>query len=168
MNGEIPKGRTYRLSPPLLEELKRQIEELLRKGWIAESTSPYGAPVIFVKKKDGTFRMCIDYRALNQLTEKSSYPLPRIDDLLNSLAGAQVFSTIDLSKGYYQVTVREEDIPKTAFRTPLGLFEWRVMPFGLTGAPATFMSMMDHISRDAINQYGASLRTRLRSSPSWA
>ncbi|GJR13552.1 putative reverse transcriptase domain-containing protein [Tanacetum coccineum] len=122
----------YRLAPSELEELSGQLKELQDKGFIRPSSSPWGAPVLFVKKKDGSFRMCIDYRELNKLTVKNRYPLPRIDDLFDQLQGSQFFSKIDLRSGYHQLRVHEDDIPKTAFRTRYGHFEFTVMPFGLT------------------------------------
>ncbi|GJT43820.1 putative reverse transcriptase domain-containing protein [Tanacetum coccineum] len=124
-------------------ELSNQLKELQEKGFIQPSHSPWGAPVLFVKKKDGSMRMCIDYRELNKLTIKNRYPLPRIDDLFDQLQGACCFSKIDLRSGYHQLRVREEDIPKTAFRTRYGHFEFTVMPFGLTNAPAIFMDLMN-------------------------
>ncbi|GJR72851.1 putative reverse transcriptase domain-containing protein [Tanacetum coccineum] len=119
-----------------MKELSEQLKELSDKGFIRPSSSPWGAPVLFVKKKDGSFRMCIDYRELNKLTVKNRYPLPRIDDLFDQLQGSSVYSKIDLRSGYHQLRVREEDIPKTAFRTRYGHYEFQVMPFGLTNAPA--------------------------------
>ncbi|GJX11727.1 putative reverse transcriptase domain-containing protein [Tanacetum coccineum] len=127
----------YRLAPSKIEELSRQLRDLQDKGFIRPSSSPWGAPVLFFKKKDGSFRMCIDYRELNKLTIKNRYPLPRIDDLFDQLQGSQYFSKIDLRSRYHQLRVLEDDIPKTAFRTPYGHFEFTVMPFGLTNAPAT-------------------------------
>ncbi|GKA07529.1 putative reverse transcriptase domain-containing protein [Tanacetum coccineum] len=133
----------YRLAPSEMLELSNQLKELQEKGFIRPSHSPWGAPVLFVKKKDGAMRMCIDYRELNKLTIKNRYPLPRIDDLFDQLQGACCFSKIDLRSGYHQLRVREEDIPKTAFRTRYGHFEFTVMPFGLTNAPAIFMDLMN-------------------------
>ncbi|GJV12909.1 putative reverse transcriptase domain-containing protein [Tanacetum coccineum] len=136
--GAMPVEKSlYRLAPSELEELSGQLKELQDKGFIRPSSSPWGAPVLFVKKKDGSFRMCIDYRELNKLTIKNRYPLPRIDDLFDQLQGSQYFSKIDLRSGYHQLRVHEDDIPKTAFRTRYGHFEFTVMPFGLTNAPAT-------------------------------
>ncbi|GKA92286.1 putative reverse transcriptase domain-containing protein [Tanacetum coccineum] len=120
-------------------------KELSDKGFIRPSSSPWGAPVLFVKKKDGSFRMCIDYRELNKLTVKNRYPLPRIDDLFDQLQGSSVYSKIDLRSGYHQLRVQEEDIPKTAFRTRYGHYEFQVMPFGLTNAPTVFMDLMNRV-----------------------
>ncbi|GJX36051.1 reverse transcriptase domain-containing protein [Tanacetum coccineum] len=135
--GAAPVARApYRLAPSEMRELSVQLQELLEKGFIHPSSSPWGAPVLFVKKKDGSFRMCIDYRELNKLTVKNRYPLPRIDDLFDQLQGSSVYSKIDLRSGYHQLRIKEEDIPITAFRTRYGHFEFQVMPFGLTNAPA--------------------------------
>ncbi|GJZ25427.1 putative reverse transcriptase domain-containing protein [Tanacetum coccineum] len=118
----------------------------IHRGFIRPSTSPWGAPVLFVKKKDGSFRMCIDYQELNKLTIKNRYPLPRIDDLFDQLQGSSVYSKIDLRSGYHQLRVRDEDIPKTTFRTRYGHYEFQVMPFGLTNAPAVFMDLMNQLN----------------------
>ena len=128
-----------------LQELKVRIQELLGKGFIRPSTSPLDAPVLFAKKKDKTLRLCMDHRQLNRVTIKNQYPLPRIDDLFDQLRGARVYSKIDLCTGYYQLRVREADIPKTAFRTRYGNFEFIVMPFGLTNAPVAFMDLMNRV-----------------------
>ncbi|GJT61331.1 putative ribonuclease H-like domain-containing protein [Tanacetum coccineum] len=135
----------YRLAPSELQELSTQLQELSDKGFIRPSSSPWGTLVLFVKKKDGSFRMCIDYRELNKLTVKNRYPLPRIDDLFDQLQGSRVYSKIDLRSGYHQLRVREEDIPKTAFRTRYGHCEFQVMPFGLTNAPASNEEHEEHL-----------------------
>ncbi|GJT17897.1 putative reverse transcriptase domain-containing protein, partial [Tanacetum coccineum] len=146
--GATPVARApYRLAPSEMKELAEQLQELTDKGFIRPSSSPWGAPVLFVKKKDGSFRMCIDYRELNKLTVKNRYPLPRIDDLFDQLQGSSIYSKIDLRSGYHQLRVREEDILKTAFRTRYGHYEFQVMPFGLTNAPAVFMDLMNRIPR---------------------
>jgi hypothetical protein len=136
-----------------MQELESQLTELKDKGFIRESSSPWGAPILFVKKKDGTFRMCIDYRELNKLTVKNRYPLPRIDDLFDQLQGAKYFSKIDLRSGYHQLRVREEDVPKTAFSTRYGHYEFLVMPFGLTNAPAVFMDLMNRVCRPYLDKF---------------
>ncbi|WKA06026.1 hypothetical protein VitviT2T_023954 [Vitis vinifera] len=141
------------MAPLELKELKTQLDELLGKGFIRPSTSPWGAPVLFVKKKDGTLRLCIDYRKLNRVTVKNKYPLPRIDDLFDQLKGAKYFSKIDLRTGYHQLRVREEDVSKTAFRTRYGHYEFLVMPFGLTNAPAAFMDLMNRVFHAYLDQF---------------
>ncbi|RVW93684.1 Transposon Ty3-I Gag-Pol polyprotein [Vitis vinifera] len=143
----------YRMAPLELKELKTQLDELLGRGFIRPSTSPWGAPVLFVKKKDGTLRLCIDYRNLNRVTVKNKYPLPRIDDLFDQLKGAKYFSKIDLRTGYHQLRVREEDVSKTAFRTRYGHYEFLVMPFGLTNAPAAFMDLMNRVFRAYLDRF---------------
>nr|AAM74253.1 Putative retroelement [Oryza sativa Japonica Group]AAP52347.1 retrotransposon protein, putative, Ty3-gypsy subclass [Oryza sativa Japonica Group] len=145
--------RPYRMAANELAEVKRQVDDLLQKGYIRPSTSPWGAPVIFVEKKDHTQRMCVDYRALNEVTIKNKYPLPRIDDLFDQLEGATVFSKIDLRSGYHQLRIREEDIPKTAFTTRYGLFECTVMSFGLTNAPAFFMNLMNKVFMEYLDKF---------------
>nr|GEY00008.1 putative reverse transcriptase domain-containing protein [Tanacetum cinerariifolium] len=137
----------YRLTPSEMKELAEQLQELSDKGFIRPNSSPWGAPVLFVKKKDGYFHMCIDYRKLNKLTVKNRYPLPRIDDLFDQLQGSSVYSKINLRSGYHQLRVREEDIPKIAFRTRYGHYEFQVMPFGLTNAPTIFMDLMNRVCK---------------------
>ncbi|GJR71338.1 putative reverse transcriptase domain-containing protein [Tanacetum coccineum] len=139
--------------PPVRQELSNQLQELADRGFIRPSTSPWGAPVLFVKKKDGSFRMCIDYRELNKLTVKNRYPLPRIDDLFDQLQGSSVYSKIDLRSGYHQLRVRDEDIPKTAFRTRYIHYEFQVMPFGLTNAPAVFMDLMNRVCKPYLDKF---------------
>ena len=148
-----PSKPPYRLSPKEYEELQAQIEELLAQGHIQPSTSPYGAPVLFVLKKDGRWHMCVDYRALNKQTIRDKYPLPRIDDLLDRLGRAKHFSTLDLASGYHQIAVKASDIPKTAFRTQRGQFEFLVMPFGVTNAPATFQRLMNNLFKEELDAF---------------
>ncbi|GJX44817.1 putative reverse transcriptase domain-containing protein, partial [Tanacetum coccineum] len=143
----------YRLAPSELEEFLGQLKELQDKGFIRPSSSPWGAPVLFVKKKDGSFRMCIDYRELNKLNVKNRYPLPTIDDLFDQLQGSQFFSKIDLRSGYHQLRVHEDDIPKTSFRTRYRHFKFTVMPFGLTNALAVFMDLMNRVSRPYLDKF---------------
>jgi hypothetical protein len=133
----------YCMAPAELKELKKQLQELLDRGFIRPSVSPWGAPVLFVKKKDGTMRLCVDYRELNRVTIKNKYPLPRIDDLFDQLKEAKVFSKIDLRSGYHQLKVKEEDVQMTAIQTRYGHYELRVMPFGVTNAPSIFMDLMN-------------------------
>ncbi|GKF48940.1 putative reverse transcriptase domain-containing protein, partial [Tanacetum coccineum] len=136
-----------------MQEFSRQLQDLQDKGFIRPSHSPWGAPVLFVKKKDGSFRMCIDYRELNKLTIKYCYPLPRIDDLFDQLQGVSYFSKIDLQSGYHQFRVHEDDIPKTAFRTRYGHFEFTVMSFGLTNAPSVFMDLMNQVCKPYLDKF---------------
>lgn len=144
--GSKPQFRQpYRLSPKEVEEVQTQVKELLRQGLIEPSSSPYGAPIIFVQKKDGTLRMCCDWRKLNAQTIKSRYPLPRIDELLDALQGAEYFSSLDLQSGYHQILIQPEDAPKTAFTTPFGHYQWKVMSFGLCNAPAIFQETMNKV-----------------------
>lgn len=147
-----PFRRPYRLSWFEEEELHKQIQELLAKGMIEPSASPYGAPVLFVQKKDGSLRMCLDYRALNKLTVRDRYPLPRIDDLLDKLHGCTVFSSLDLQAGYHQIRISEEDKDKTAIVTPFGQYQFKVLCFGLTNAPATFQRVMNTIFQDHLGK----------------
>ncbi|GJZ02500.1 putative reverse transcriptase domain-containing protein [Tanacetum coccineum] len=140
--------------PPVLQELSNQLQELVDRVFIRPSTLPWGAPVLFVKKKDGSFRMCIDYRELNKLIVKNHYPLPRIDDLFDQLQGSSVYSKIDLRSGYHPLRIRDEDIPKTAFRTRYKHYEFQVMPFGLTNAPAVFMDLMNRVCKPYLDKFG--------------
>ncbi|GKC78225.1 reverse transcriptase domain-containing protein [Tanacetum coccineum] len=152
--GAIPIEKSpYCLAPSELEELSGQIKELQDKGFIQPSSSPWGAPVLFLKKKDGSFRMCIDYRELNKLTVKNRYPFPRNDDLFDQLQGSQFFTKIDLRSGYHQLRVHEDNIPKTTFRTRYGHFEFIIMPFGLTNAPAVFMDLMNRVYRPYLDKF---------------
>ena len=141
------------MAPVELQELRVQLQELLDKGFIRPSTSPWGAPVLFAKKKDKTLRLCINYRQLYRVTIKNRYPLPRIDDLFDQLRGAQVYSKIDLRNGYHQLRVREINIPIKTFRTRYGHFEFTVMPFGLTNAPTTFMDLMHLVFQPYLDQF---------------
>ena len=125
----------------------------MSKGFVRPSTSPWGAPVLFVKKKDGSLRLCIDYRELNKVTIRNKYPLPRIDDLFDQLQGARVFLKIDLRSGYHQLKIRSEDVPKTTFKTRYGHYEFLVMPFGLTNAPVVFMDLMNRIFQPYLDQF---------------
>jgi hypothetical protein len=145
--------RPYRMPANELVELKKQIAKLQAKGFIQPSSSPWGAPILFVEKKDGTQRMCVDYRSLNEVTIKNKYPLPRIEDLFDQMKGARVFSKIDLRSGYHQLKIRESDIPKTAFRTRYGLYEYTVMSFGLTNAPAYFMYLMNKVFVEYLDRF---------------
>ena len=149
VEGARPVSRPmFRYSPLERLEMETQIKDLLSKGLIEPSSSPFASPILFVRKKDGTLRMCIDYRGLNKLTVKNKYPLPRIDDLLDHLQGSTVFSSLDLMSGYHQLRIDPEDIPKTAFRSPMGLYQYKVLPFGLANAPAIFQSAMNKVFSD--------------------
>jgi hypothetical protein len=123
------------------------------KGYIQPSVSPWGEPTLFVKKKDGTLRLCIDYRQLNKTTIKNKYPLPRIDDLFDQLGGASIFSKIELRSGYHQVRIKDEDIHKTTFRTRYGNYKFVVVPFGLTNAPATFMCLINNVLNKFLDRF---------------
>nr|GEV61505.1 putative reverse transcriptase domain-containing protein [Tanacetum cinerariifolium] len=154
ISGAAPVARApYRLASSKMKELSEQLQELSKKGFIRPSSSPWGASVLFVKKKDGSFRMCIDCRELNKLTVKNRYPLPQIDDLFDQLQGSSVYSKIDLRSCYHQLRVREQDIPKIAFRTRYGHYEFQVMPFGLTNTPAVFMDLMNRVCKPYLNKF---------------
>nr|KYP33155.1 Transposon Ty3-G Gag-Pol polyprotein [Cajanus cajan] len=143
----------YRMSSVELVEFKKQIEDLLEKGFVRPSLSPWGAPVLLVKKKDGSMRLFVDYPQLNKVTIKNKYPLPRIDDLMDQLVGACVFSKIDLRSGYHQIRVKGEDVPKTTFRTRYGHYEYLLMPFGVTNALAIFMDYMNRIFHPYLDKF---------------
>ena len=152
--GTLPISMTpCRMAPVELQELRVQLQELSDKGFIRSSTSPWGAPVLIAKKKGKTLRLCIDYRQLNKVMIQNRYPLPRIDDLFDQLRGARVYFKIDLRIGYHQLRVRETDIPKAAFRTRYGHFEFTVMPFGLTNALAAFMDLMHRLFQPYLDQF---------------
>jgi hypothetical protein len=152
--GAAPVAKApYRLAPAEMQELSNHLQELLDKGFFRPSFSPWGAPVLFVKKKDRSFRMCIDYRELNKLTIKSRYPLPRIDDLFDQLQGSTYFSKIDLRSGYQQLRVQEESIPRIAFQTRYGHYKFLVMPFELTNAPVVFMDLMNRVCKPYLEKF---------------
>ena len=144
-DSQPPFKSTYRLAPAELAEVKTQVTDLLEKGLIEPSTSAYGSPILFVKKKTGELRMVVDYRELNKLTVKNRYPLPRIDDLFDKLHGAQYFTSLDAASGFHQILLKPNNRPKTAFRTPFGHYQFKVLPFGLTNAPATFQTVMNRL-----------------------
>jgi len=129
------------------------VSALLKSGMIQPSSSPFGAPLLFVPKKDGTLRGVIDYRALNRITVKDKYPLPRIDDLIDQLRGSRVYSSLDLTQGYYQLPIADADVPKTAFKTHIGLYEYKVLPMGLSNAPSTFQRAMNHVFAPFIGKF---------------
>ena len=143
----------YRMSSAEFRELKAQLEELLSKGFIRPSISSWGAPILFVKKKDGSLRFCIDYRQLKRVTIRNQYPLPWIDELFDQLQGSRVYSNIDLRSGYHQLRVQESDVPKTAFRTRYGHYVFLVMLFGLPNAPTTFMDLMNQVFQPYLDRF---------------
>jgi hypothetical protein len=145
--------RPYKMSVDELKKLKKQLTELQEAGYICPSSSPRGAPVLFVQKKDGSHRMCVDYRFLNDVTVKNKYPLPRIEDLFDQMRGARVFSKIDLRSGYHQMKIRPSDIPKMAISTRYGLYEFTVMSFGLTNAPSYFMNLMNKVFMEYLDRF---------------
>jgi hypothetical protein len=145
--------KPYRMAATELAKLNKQLSELEQKGYVRPSSSPWGAPVLFVKKKDGSMRLCVDYRALNKVTIKNKYPLPKIDDLFDQLKGAKYFSKIDLRSGYYQLKIQSEDMLKTTLVTRYGQYEFTVMPFGLTNAPAYFMNLMNKVFMEELDRF---------------
>nr|CAD1829916.1 unnamed protein product [Ananas comosus var. bracteatus] len=148
-----PAKAPYRMAPPELEELQHQLKDLLDAGFIRPSKAPYGAPVLFQRKSDGSLRLCIDYRALNKVTVKSKYPIPLVADLFDQLGGAKFFTKLDLRSGYYQVRIAEDDEKKTACVTRYGAYEFLVMPFGLTNAPATFCTLMNKLFHPYLDRF---------------
>ena len=152
-NSSIPPGPIYSLSAVEQQALRTFLDENLNSGFIRQSSSPHGAPVLFVKKKDGSLRLCVDFRALNAITKKDRYPLPLISDLLDSPKKARIYTKIDLRHAYHLVRITEGDEWKTSFRTKYGAFEWLVMPFGLTNAPAAFQRFMNDIFQDLLDVY---------------